>query len=157
LKEPQSPSGVLHTRTTSSCLIYQPHRPRITGIIGAHVPSHLLLLLLPRIVSFWFTWAVDAHTMPDQIAATSAAQRHGGSEQMQRWLNTPRRQEPYVVGHGMVKKHAELYAEVNEAPSILQRSPGNCKPSREAQKVSHALRSFCDQVTIKTSTISYSG
>ena len=73
---------------------------------------------------------------------------------MQRWLNTPSRQEPYVVGHG-VKKPAELCAEVNEALSILQKSPGNGKPSRKVHLVSHPLRSFCDQATINTSTISY--
>ena len=55
---------------------------------------------------------------------------------MQRWLNTPRRQEPYIVSHGMAKKTAELYAEVNEALSILQKSPGNGKPSREVHQVS---------------------
>ena len=74
---------------------------------------------------------------------------------MQRWLNTSPRQEPYVVGHGIVKKRAELCAEVNEALSIFQKSPGNDKPSREVHLVSHPLRSFCDKATINTSIISY--
>jgi len=74
---------------------------------------------------------------------------------MQRWLNTSPRQEPYVVGHGIVKKRVELCVEVNEALSILQMSPGNDKPSREVYLVSHPLRSFCDQATIKTSITSY--
>jgi hypothetical protein len=73
---------------------------------------------------------------------------------MQHWLNTPSRQEPYVVGHG-VKELSELCAEVNEALSILQKSSGNGKPSREVHLVSHPLRSFCDQVTINTPIISY--
>ena len=79
--------------------------------------------------------------MSDHIAATSAAQHHGRSEQMQRWVNTPRRQEPYVVGHGIVKKSAELCAEVNEALSILQKCPRNGKRS-QVHQVSHPLRSF---------------
>jgi hypothetical protein len=67
--------------------------------------------------------------MSDHIAATSVAQHHESSEQMQRWLNTPRRQEPYIVGHVMANKIAELCAEVNEALNILQKSPTNGKRS----------------------------
>lgn len=74
---------------------------------------------------------------------------------MQRWLNAPPWQEPYVVGHGIVKNPAELCAEMNEALSILQKSLGNGKPSREVHLVSHPLCSFCDQATINTSIISY--
>jgi hypothetical protein len=83
--------------------------------------------------------------MSDHIAANSAAQPHENSEQMQRWLNTPRRQEPYVVGHGMANKTAELCAEVNEALSILQKSPRNGKQSQGAHQVGHTQRSFCNQ------------
>ena len=61
---------------------------------------------------------------------------------MQRWLNAPRSQEPYVAGHGIVRKPAELCAELNEALSILQKSYGNGKHSREVHQVSHPLRSF---------------
>jgi hypothetical protein len=94
-------------------------------------------------------------TISDHFPATSAAQRHGSSEQMQRWLGTPPRQEPYVVGHGIVKKHTELCAEVNEALSILQKSPGMANLHEKVHLVSHPLRSFCDQATIKASIISY--
>ena len=73
--------------------------------------------------------------MSDHIAANSAAQHHESSEQMRRWLNTPRWQEPYIVGHGMANKTAELCAEVNEALSILQKSPGNGKQSQEPHQV----------------------
>jgi hypothetical protein len=83
--------------------------------------------------------------MSDHIAATFAAQHHESSEQMQRWLNTPRRQEPYIVGHGTAKKTAELRAEVDEALSILRKSPDNDKRSQGAHQVGHVLRSFCNQ------------
>jgi hypothetical protein len=83
--------------------------------------------------------------MSDHIAATSATQHHESSEQMQHWLNTPRRQEPYIVGRGMANKTAELCAEVNEALSILQKKPRNGKRSQGAHQVGHALCSFCNQ------------
>jgi hypothetical protein len=46
---------------------------------------------------------------------------------MQRWLNTPRRQEPYVAGHSIAKKSAHLLAEMDQALRVLQNSPQDGK------------------------------
>ena len=47
---------------------------------------------------------------------------------MQRWLNTPRRQEPYVAGYSIAKKSVQLLAEMNQALRVLQNGPRNGKP-----------------------------
>jgi hypothetical protein len=59
--------------------------------------------------------------LSDDIPATSAAQHQGRSEQMQRWLDTPRRHEPYVAGNGIAKDSAEMHAEIDQALRILQK------------------------------------
>ena len=46
---------------------------------------------------------------------------------MQRWLSTPRRQEPYVVGHSIAKKSVQLLAEMDQALRVLQNSPRDGK------------------------------
>jgi len=46
---------------------------------------------------------------------------------MQRWLNTPRRQEPYVAGHSIAKKSVQLLAEMDQALRVLQNSPQDGK------------------------------
>ena len=59
--------------------------------------------------------------LPDHILVTSAAQHQGRSEQMQHWLDTPRRHEPYVAGHGIAKDFAEVHDEMDQALRILQK------------------------------------
>jgi hypothetical protein len=66
-------------------------------------------------------------TISDNIPVTSAAQHQGHSEQMQRWLDTPRRHEPYVAGHGIAKNSAEVHAEMDQALRILQKGSRNGK------------------------------
>jgi hypothetical protein len=46
---------------------------------------------------------------------------------MQRWLNTPRRQEPYVAGHSIAEKSVQLRAEMDQALRVLQNSPQDGK------------------------------
>lgn len=60
-------------------------------------------------------------TIFNRILATSAAQPHGTSVQMQRWLKTPRCQEPYVVGYGIRKEPEALLAEVDQALPVIQK------------------------------------